>query len=175
VAAVVRESGLWSCRFRIETFHGEWEPGAEPIDVIETDNKLMHGGVSVLWQCLIGKGTATAGGALTFFNEANAAIGAGDGTALEDPTHTNLQGLSRLRKGQDVGYPQHTDGTADANKTITFRSTFGTAEANYDWNEIAAFNSVTDGSGRMLNRKVQAIGAKTSAVSRVVTATISID
>lgn len=172
MAAVVRESGLWTCRFLIETFEGDWRPGAEPIDVVETDNQLMHGGVSFLWQCALGNGGA---GALAYLTSANAAIGAGTGTAAADPAQTNLQGATRLRKGQDPGYPSHTDGTVVANKTITFRSTFGTAEGNFDWQEVAVFNSVTDGSGRMLNRKVQAIGVKSNTVSRVVTATVSID
>jgi hypothetical protein len=175
VTAVVRERGIWSCRFRIETFEGEWAPGAEPIAVVECGNLLMHGGVSVLWQCLIGNGSTTAGGALTYFNNANAAIGAGNGTALEAATQTDLQGASRLRKGMDATYPTHTDGTAAGNRTITFRSTFGTADANFDWQEISVHNSVTDGAGRMLNRKVQVIGVKSDTVSRVITATVSID
>ena len=47
-------------------------------------NLFMFGGVSSLWQCLIGNGTATAGQPLTFFNAANANVGIGDGhpTAL---------------------------------------------------------------------------------------------
>lgn len=174
MAAVVRESGVWRCLFRIETFRGEWVPGATPIEVVECDNTLMNGGVSVLWQCLIGNGSGTAGGALTFFNTANAAIGAGDGTAAVVDTQNNLQGVNRLRVAMDAGYPQHTDGTATGSKTITFRSTFGTAQANYDWQEVGVFNSATDASGRMLNRKLQAIGVKSNTVSRIVTATITI-
>lgn len=175
MAAVMRESGLWTCRFTVETFDGEWVPGATPIDVVECDNLLMHGGVSVLWQCLTGNGSGAAGGALTFFNNGNAAIGAGTGTAVAAATQTELQGVTRLRKGMDVGYPQHTDGVTSAAKTITFRSTFSTAEGNFDWQEVGIFNSATDGTGRMLNRKVQAIGVKANTVSRIVTATIAID
>lgn len=174
VTDVVQESGLWRCRYRIETFQGEWHPGAIPIDTVETANLLMYGGVSCLWQCLTGNGTATAGVALTYFSNANAAIGAGTGTTSAAATETNLAGATRLRKGMDSTYPQHTDGTAAAANTITFRSTFATAEGNFDWAEIGIFNSATDAVGRMLNRRVQAIGVKTSAVSRIITATVQI-
>lgn len=133
----------------------------------------MHGGASFLWQAAIGNGTPTAGAALTYFNNANAAIGSGNGTAVEDATHNNLQGASRLRKGMNSGYPQHTDGATAAARTIRYQATFGTADANWDWAELGLFNSATDAAGRMLTRKVQAMGAKTTAVSRVVTVELS--
>lgn len=170
----VRESGLWRCTFTIETFTGDRRPGDIPVEVVHTDNLLANGGVSCLWQALIGNGTTTGGQALTYFNAAQAAIGAGDGTSTAVATQTNLQGASRLRKGMDSTYPQHTDGTSAAANTITFRATFATGEGNFDWQEVGVFNSATDASGRMLNRKVQSIGVKTSAVSRVVTATVQI-
>lgn len=169
----LHESGLWKCLFRIETFQGEWAPGAIPIDVVETDNTLMNGGVSLLW-ALARNATGAGTGDLAYLNNANAAIGAGDGTAAVADTQNNLQGVNRLRVGMDAGYPQHTDGTATGSKTITFRSTYSTAQANYDWQEISVHNSATDGSGRMLNRKLQAIGVKSNTVSRIVTATITI-
>lgn len=170
----VHESGQWRCRFTIATYEGEYFPGAVPTDVVQTDNLLMYGGVSCLWQALIGNGTATAGQVLTYFNNAQAAIGAGISTTAAAATQTNLQGASRLRKGMDSTYPQHTDATTSGAATITFQSTFSTGEANFDWQEIGIFNSATDAVGRMLNRRTQAIGTKTSAVSRVVTATITI-
>lgn len=173
MAAVVRESGVWRCLFRIETFRGEWVPGATPIEVVECDNTLMNGGVSLLW-ALAMNATGAGAGVLAYLNNANAAIGAGDGTAAVADVQNNLQGVNRLRVAVDAGYPQHTDGTATGSKTITFRSTFGTAQANYDWQEVGVFNSATDASGRMLNRKLQAIGVKSNTVSRIVTASITI-
>lgn len=176
--ADVRESGQWRCRFTIADYLGDIDPSRldelVPIRVVETDNLLVFGGVSALWQCLIGNGTATAGAALTFFNNANATIGAGNGLTAVAATDTNLVGASKLRRGMNSGYPQHTDGVVAAAAKITFQSTFGTADANFDWQEIGIFNHATDGSGRMLNRKTQAIGVKSSSVSRVVTAEITI-
>lgn len=237
MVAVVRESGLWRCRFTIETFDGDWAPGAAPIDVIECGNMLMHGGVSFLWQCALGLGGA---GALAYLTNTTAAIGVGDATTAAVATQTDLQAVRsrtawaastayaagafvrptsvtdtnelvfecttagtsaateptwptadagtvtdgtvtwtgrkrKFRKGMDAGYPAHTDGTASANRTITLRATYGTTEANIDWQEVSVHNALASGAGRMLNRRTQAIGVKSSSVSRIVTATISID
>jgi hypothetical protein len=171
----VRDSGLWACQFRIEKFHGDVVAGADPYEVLETDNMFMNGGISALWECLIGNGTGTAGQALTFFNNSNAAIGVGDSTTTEAATHTDLQASSnKLRKAMNATYPQHTDGTTSGAVSIVFQSTFGTSDANFAWQEVAIFNSATSGTGRMLNRKVQPLGTKTSASSWQITATLSI-
>jgi len=170
----INESAGWRCTARIEDFEGEWRPGADPVRVVEASNLLMHGGASLLWEHSRGNGTTTAGQALTYLNNANAAIGAGTGATAVAATQTNLQGATRARKGMDPNYPEHTDGTGSGTHTINYRATFGTADANFDWQEVGVFNSPTDGIGRMLNRLVSAIGTKTSAVSRVVTVTISI-
>lgn len=163
----------WQCRIRVEDFAGD-DPGAESVAVMEGANLLMHGGVSFLWECALGNGTDTAGQVLTHLAAA-AAIGAGNGAVAAAATQTNLQGASKLRKGMDATYPAHVDGTTVDAKTITFRSTFSTSEANFDWQEVGVFNSATDAVGRMLNRLVQDIGVKSSAVSRVVTVTIEIN
>lgn len=177
VGTLVRESALWECRFVVDTYRGEVaeDPDAELLDRQEFGNLLMYGGVSCLWQYALGNGTGTAGQTLTYLNNANAAIGAGDSNTAEAATQTDLQAsTNKLRKAMDSTYPQHTDGTTSTNNTITLRSTFGTSDANFTWAECGIFNSATAATGRMINRKVQAIGLKTSAVSRIVTATIAI-
>lgn len=175
MSVVVPDSGLWRCLFEVESFLGDVRPGDEPIDHVEFENLLMYGGASCLLQGLIGNITGTAGQALTRFDNTNAAIGAGDSTTAAVATHTDLQAVTnKLRKGMDATYPLHTDGTTIASNVITFRSTFGTSDANFDWQEIGIFNSPTAATGRMLNRKTQAIGVKTSSISRVVTATITL-
>jgi hypothetical protein len=177
--AAIPDSGQWRCKFTIADYKGDIDPAdldkLEPVRVVETDNMLMNIGVSALWEYALGNGTTTAGQPLTYINAANAAIGAGNGTAVEGDTQTDLQGASRLRKGMNSGYPAHTHGSATANKTITFQATFGTTEANFDWAEVGCFTSTTDATGPMLNRRVQAIGVKSSSVSRVVTAEITIN
>lgn len=169
------ELATWRCHIQVAKFLGDWEPGMEPYAVDEYDgNALMIGGVSVILEALEGLGTATAGQALTYFNTTSSAIGVGNGTAAVVTTQTNLQGASRLRKQVDVGFPDHTDGTTGTANQVIYRSTFGTAEANFAWEEAGVFNSATDAVGRMLNRKLQVMGTKTSSSSWQITFTITI-
>lgn len=180
---------MWRCHTRVDRFWGD--PTMEerdsglvvPYDVTEVEgNLLVIGGASIQWQTLIGNGTGTAGQALTFYNNANAYISVGDnsGTAAAD-TQTELQAATnRTRKAMDATYPLHTDTTGTAgSKSITFRSTFATTDANYVWNEWGIFNGAGTGGppttgGRMLNRKVEALGTKTSAATWVLTITLSL-
>lgn len=180
---ITRDSLLWRCHTRLDKFEGD--PTQEerdsglvlPFDTIERKgNLLVIGGASVQWQTLIGNGTTTADQALTYFNNARAAIGVGDSSTAAADTQTNLQAATnKLRKAMDATYPLHTDSTGTAgSKSITFRSTFATTDANWTWNEWGVFNSATDATGRMLNRKVENLGTKTSAASWVLTITLSL-
>ena len=63
----------------------------------------------------------------------------------------------------DAGYPQR------AGNVITWRATFGTAEANFAWNESGIFNALSG--SQMLSRKVVALGTKTSTASWQLTCT----
>ncbi len=165
----------WRATWRLEKYWGDdIGPDAVAYDVIEREgNLLMHGGASALWQMLIGNGTTSAGQPLTYFNAANAYLGVGDSAAAAAATQTDLQAATnKLRKAMDSTFPQHTDGTSPANSTITFRSTFATGDANFAWNEWAIFNAASG--GRMLNRKVESLGTKTSAASWVLTVTLTL-
>ena len=150
--------------------------GATPFEVTETEGNALHyGGMSNLWQCLIGNGTATAGQALTYFSTAQAGIGVGDSSAANVLTGTNLQGAAsptnRIRK---TATATHTDGTTSGAATVQWAATFSTSEANFTWNEWGVFNSTTDATGRMLNRKVENLGTKTSAAAWTITVTITL-
>lgn len=176
----------WHARIKLEKRLGEWT--AEQIDSGEAPapyatrehhgNLLMYGGASNQWETLIGNGTATAGQTLTYFSNAQAAIGVGDSSTAAAATQTNLQGAAspanRVRVAMDATYPVHTDGTASGNASISFRSTFGTGVANFAWAEWGVFNSITDAVGRMLNRKAEALGTKTSAATWTLTVTLSL-
>lgn len=174
---------FWHARLRLDKLNGEWtgedlDAGlVEPYETVErAGNLLTIGGASIFWQTLIGNGSATAGQELTYFNNAQAAIGVGDSSTAAADTQTALQAATnRLYKAMDATYPQHTDSdSAGAAKSITFRSTFATTDANYVWNEWGVFNSATHNTGRMLNRKVENLGTKTSAASWVLTITLSL-
>lgn len=189
------DAQLWRCHTVLDKYAGEIDYAlpkhnglavrkngliVEAFETVEKEGNLLTiGGASIQWQTLIGNGTTTAGQALTYFNNANAAIGVGDSTTAAADTQTNLQGAvvttDRIRVGMDATYPLHTDTTGTAgSKSITFRSTFGTSVANFAWNEWGVFNSATDATGRMLNRKVESLGTKTSAATWVLTITLSL-
>ena len=102
----------------------------------------------------------------TFFDNSNAYIGVGDSTDAFDATETDLQASSnKVRKAMEASYPQR-DGAE-----LTFRSLFGTSDANFDWEEWGVFNAST--SGVMLNRKVENLGTKADTQSWQITAVLT--
>lgn len=102
----------------------------------------------------------------TLFDNSNAHIGVGNGTTAFAATQTDLVGASKTRKAMDATYPQ-----VSAN-VITFRSTFGTGDANYAWEEWGIFNAAA--TGTMMNRVVQNNGTKSGTETKVVTVTVTL-
>jgi hypothetical protein len=191
----VSDKQFWRCKTLLECYKGDVDyevkgPGLlvprsavggdilTPYEVKEIEgNVLTIGGASVQWQTLIGNGTTTADQELTFFSNARAAIGVGDSSTAAADTQTELQAATNhLRKAMDATYPLHTDSDSSAGaKSVAFRSTFGTSDANWAWQEWIIKNSVTAGAtGRTLNRKVESLGTKTSAATWVLTITLSL-
>lgn len=112
--------------------------------------------------------TAIVGAAYTAYNNANAFLGVGDSTAVFAATQTDLQAsTNKLRVGMDATYP------LQAVNVLTFRSTFSTSQANYAWEEWGVFNAAS--SGTMLNRKVEALGTKTSVQTWQLTVDITLN
>lgn len=106
-------------------------------------------------------------GSVTLLNNANAYLGVGDSTTTFAATQTDLQAsTNKLRKAMDATYPTRSSGT------LTFRSTYGTSEANFAWQEWGVFNATS--SGTMHGRKVESLGTKTSAQQWQLTATITV-
>lgn len=112
-------------------------------------NLLLNEGINALW-------TLVAGGSETAFNNANARLGVGDSSTAEAATQTDLQAATnKTYKAMDASYP-----TYGTSQKITFRSTFGSGDANYAWNEFTVDNGSV--ALKNLNRKVSAQGTKTS-------------
>ena len=102
----------------------------------------------------------------TFFNNTNTYLAVGDSTTAFAASQTDLQATTnKLRKKVDAAYP-----TRD-NNSLTFKATFNTTDANWNWNEWGIFNGSTGGT--MLNRKVENLGTKTSAATWVFTVTLT--
>jgi hypothetical protein len=100
----------------------------------------------------------------TFLNSSNAHLGVGDSSTAFAASQTDLQAASnKLRKGMESGYPTRSSGA------VTYRSLFGTSEANFAWNEWGIFNASTGPT--MVTRKVESLGTKTNTQSWQLTAT----
>lgn len=103
----------------------------------------------------------------TFLNSSNAYLGVGDSNTAFAAAQTDLQAASnKLRKAMESGYPTRSSGA------LTFRSLFGTSEANFAWAEWGVFNAST--SGTMFSRKVESLGTKTNTQSWQLTATVTV-
>lgn len=102
----------------------------------------------------------------TAFNNANSYIGVGDSTTAFAAGQTDLQAsTNKTRKAMDATYPN------GGSNVVTFRSTFGTSDANYAWNEWGVFNASSGGT--MLNRKVESLGTKTNTQTWQFTVTLT--
>lgn len=111
--------------------------------------------------------TTLIGGAVTTFANANAHIGVGDSSTAFSAAHTDLQAsTNKLRKAMEASYP------TQVTNVLTFRSTFGTSEANFAWEEWGIFNASS--AGTMLCRKAESLGTKTSAGTWQVTCDITV-
>jgi hypothetical protein len=154
-----RAKGLW----RLDIYDakrltsGRDSRAALPREVQEFYNLLANTGGALAIDLLIGAGGTT-------FANANAYIGIGSGNTAVSAGHTDLQGASKTRKAMESTFPSR------AGQILTFKSVFGTGDANYSWEEIAAFNASS--AGTMLNRAlVTAPFTKTSSLS--ITATLT--
>jgi hypothetical protein len=91
--------------------------------------------------------------------------GGGGASSLISPTETDLAGGSKTYKGMEGGFP-----TSTAQKA-TFKSSFGSAEANYVWSEWVVKQST---SAKCLNRKASAMGTKASGSTWTLEITITL-
>jgi len=121
----------------------------EPYEVSKTEGNIgLNEGIQELWDLACGLGTPTA------YDATNAETGVGDSTTAEAATDTGLLGTNQLYKAMDTGYPTR------SGQTVTFRSTYGGAEANFAWNEFCVRNGAT--AAKDLIRRVSAQGTKAS-------------
>lgn len=167
------EAAKWTVHTKVAKYDGDFTAeqidageAPAPFEVLEDDgNLLLIGGVSLLWELALGN---RATGALEYLNNGNARILVGTGSGAAADTDTAL--TSSVGKAMDATYPQHTDSTGTSgSKTITFRSTFGTSDANQVWAEWGIDNGT-----RLVNRKVAANGTKASGQTWQFTVTIAI-
>lgn len=97
-------------------------------------------------------------------------VGDSTGTFGSSQNDMGSSGGNRGNSSMDAGYPQI------AANVLTFRSTFGTAAANFHWQEWGTKNSSASstGTGALLQRKQEDLGTKASSQSWQLTATITV-
>lgn len=153
----------------------------EPYETVHTTgNVLLRGGADLLWLGLKAGLTATTGAKNTYLNNAEAVIFVGNSNTAAVNTQVDLQASSsrRFAKGMEATYPLHTTGDGStAALNIAFRSVFSTAQGNFAWEEWGIGNSTKSTApyaGRLLNRKVQSLGTKSTAATWTFTVTLSL-
>jgi len=163
------DSIMESAKWELHKFHGDSTDLKDLYEVIEGEgNLLLYGGASLLWH------RSTGGSSLDPLSDTYAHIGVGDTNTAAAATQTDLQGASYpTNKFRQLADMAHTDSpNTSGGAVVTFQSTFATGDANFVWAEWGIFNAST--SGRMLNRKVEALGTKTSAATWQLTITLTL-
>ena len=111
-------------------------------------NIMLNEGINELW-------TLVCSASGTEFDNSNSYLGVGDDATTEAAAQTGLQAaVNKKYKAMDSGYP-----TYGTSQKATWKSTFASADANYDWREFTVANGASGGCVN-LNRKVSSQGTK---------------
>lgn len=162
------EKVSWHCKYTLEKRSGDINVCQTPAERLaflsdvspyETirgeENCLLNVGIDIMWDLIIGSSAL-------HFDNSNATIGVGNSSTGANATQTDLVGASKTYKGMETGYP-----TSTAQKA-TFKSSFGSSDANYVWAEWVVKRTTC------LNRKVDAMGTKTSGSTWTLEVTITL-
>ncbi len=151
------ESAKWKVETRLEKYKlGQ----TSPYKVIETTgNCLLNTGINELWDIFIGDSA-------NHFSNAQATIGVGDSNAAAAPGQTDLQaGANKHYNAMDGGFP------SVVGQTVTFKTTFTGAEANFAWEEWVVKQAT---STICLNRKVTSHGTKPAGETWILSVAITL-
>lgn len=149
----VSESGKWCINWTVEKFKDRvaYESGTPYETCVAAQNVILDNGANYMLKIIGGIDEAVP------FSNKNAMIGVGKDSTPENANQTKLQDSSAFYKKVESGYPQV------SGRTIVYKATFDTSEANFAWNEFSIVNG--DGVGGVaLNRKVQPLGTKVTGI-----------
>lgn len=159
----VIEKPKWSVEWKVEKYASDEDFAAgilaEEPTIIE-GNLLLNEGITELWTLIASTGA-------TKFDNTNAYLAVGNSATAAAATDTDLLGASKLYKAMDATWPQVTA------QSCAWRSTFGSSEANFAWEEVSVANG-SSGAAKNLNRKVQSLGTKGSGTTWTLTCTITL-
>ena len=149
----------WHAAYKLEKYNNGIGPEVTPDEVIEFEgNLMMNAGINLMLDLLIGGGGDD-------FDDTNGYLGVGNSSAAAAATQTDLQGASKSRVIIDAL-------ASISSQTLTFIATFGSAVANFAWEEVGIFNASSGGT--MLTRRVSSLGTKASGATWVLTVTLTI-
>jgi len=111
------------------------------------NNVLLNEGIAEMWDIICGLGSPTV------YSNANAQLGVGTSTTAESASQTDLL-AGGVWKAMETSYPSR------SGETVTFRSVFGSADANQAWQEFSVRNGAS--ADKNMNRKVSDQGTKAS-------------
>lgn len=149
----ISESGKWCINWTVEKFkdRAAYESGTPYETRVAAQNVILDNGANYMLKIIGGIDEAVP------FSNKNAMIGVGKDSTPENASQTKLQDSSAFYKKVESGYPQV------SGRTIVYKATFDTSEANFAWNEFSIVNG--DGVGGVaLNRKVQSLGTKVTGI-----------
>jgi len=125
---------------------------------------LNEGWDNDCWLLIIGAASQTA------FSNANARLGVGDSTTAASASQTDLQATTnKTYKAMNTSFPA---AGGSGTRRMDFKSTFGSADANYAWNEFVVDNGATDQT--TMFRNVTSLGTKAAGTSWDLTAQVTI-
>ena len=162
------QSFFESAEWQVLKYRGDSVDESDLYEVINGyGNLLTYGGASAFWNRLVNS-SPTVG----VFNLANTYLGVGDSSTAAANTQTTLAGSNTLLKQATA--VNHSDATTAGAHQATLITTFATGDANFAWQEWGVFNGSASPAARMLNRKVESLGTKTSAATWQLTLTLTL-
>ncbi len=161
----IKDKVAWKSHWRIEKYasDSDYLQGILSEPPIELDGNVgLNEGIQAALDLMCDIGS------LTPFSNASAYLGVGDSATEASATQTDLQATSnKVYKGMEASYPQRT------NQTMAWRSVFGSADANFAWNEFSVANGASGGAVN-LNRYVPGTSPGTKGSGSIWTLTLSI-
>jgi len=155
---------LWSIDKFLERKNRVYKAGRDGVhldEIVRQFPDLFMAHLAFPGNCFLKEGineifTLVCGTGATKFDNTNAYLGVGDSDTVADDDDTDLLGTNKAYKAMDASFP-----TYGSSQKATWRSTFGTGDGNFDWKEVTVANG-SSGAAKNMNRKVQAMGPKTS-------------
>lgn len=129
-------------------------------DVAEAENIFLTAGINEIWKLVTGQSANT-------FTNTTATVGIGDSATAAAAGQTDLlAATNKTYKAMDASFP-----SVPASGAVQFKSTFGTADANYVWNEFVIKHGT---SAICIDRGVTSMGTKAAGTTWVATVTLTI-